>query len=288
MSLRFQLGLSVALVLTSLCAGASDLAVLRNGFTIRHERRKVVGAVTRLYTGADDKSYVDVPTDQIEHFERDETPAPTAAPAPAQTVAPVPVITSTPGLPASPIQKSAVPAPPPSTVTTKPLLLNLDQVVSAASGKTLLDADLINSVIKAESSFNPRAVSPRGARGLMQLMPKTASSLGVPNSFDPAANVDGGTRYLRWLLERYNFDLVKALAAYNAGPERVDHYGGIPPYYETKAYVARIIRDFNRKKLAQQKAEAASRKSAAKAKLAAAPAAKARQSAAPVPASGTR
>src|SRR5438105_11842879 len=72
MSFRFQAGLSVALVLTSLCARASDLAVLRNGFTIRHERRTVVGTVTRLYTSADDKSYVDVPTEQIEHFERDE------------------------------------------------------------------------------------------------------------------------------------------------------------------------------------------------------------------------
>ena len=175
---------------------------------------------------------------------------------------------------------------PTSTLKTKPVL-NLDQVVSAAGGKHLLDVDLINSVIKAESSFNPRAVSPKGARGLMQLMPKTASGLGVSNAFDPAANVDGGTRYLRWLLERYDFDLVKALAAYNAGPERVDRYRGVPPYYETKAYVARIIRDFNRKKLAQQKAEAASRKTAAKAKPAAS-GAKTRQSAEQVSAAGTR
>src|SRR5229473_1650777 len=75
----------------------------------------------------------------------------------------------------------------------------------------------------------------------------------VPNAFDPEANVDGGTRYLRELLERYNFDLVKALAAYNAGPHRVEQYGGVPPYYETRAYVARIVRDFNRKKLAERK-----------------------------------
>ena len=287
MSLRFQLGLGVALVLTSWYAGASDLAVLRNGFTIRHERRKVVGAVTRLYTSADDKSYVDVPTDEIEHFETDETPAPAPAPAPPQVVAPAPVMATKPTLVPSPAQKAAAPTVPISTAKTKPIL-NLDQVVSAAGDKHLLDVDLINSVIKAESSFNPRAVSPKGARGLMQLMPKTASSLGVPNAFDPAANVDGGTRYLRWLLERYNFDLVKALAAYNAGPERVDHYGGVPPYFETKAYVARIIRDFNRKKLAQQKAEAASRKTAAKTKLAAAPAAKTKPSAEQVSGAGTR
>ncbi len=88
----------------------------------------------------------------------------------------------------------------------------------------------------------------------MQLMPQTASQLGVHNAFDPQANVEGGTRYLRELLERYDFDLIKALAAYNAGPQRVEQYGGVPPYYETKAYVARIVRDFNQKKLAAKAA----------------------------------
>jgi len=77
--------------------------------------------------------------------------------------------------------------------------------------------------------------------------------------FDPHANVEGGTRYLRELLERYNFDLVKALAAYNAGPQRVEQYNGVPPYYETRAYVARIVRDFNKKKAAQQNVAANSR-----------------------------
>jgi len=109
-------------------------------------------------------------------------------------------------------------------------------------------------VIRAESGFNPRAVSSKGAQGLMQLMPRTASRLGVVNSFDPGDNLEGGTRYLRELLERYNFDLIKALAAYNAGPRRVEQYHGVPPYYETQAYVAGIIRDFNRKKLAERKA----------------------------------
>jgi soluble lytic murein transglycosylase-like protein len=132
--------------------------------------------------------------------------------------------------------------------------VDLNEVVKAASGAYRLDPDLVNSVIRAESGFNTRAVSPKGAQGLMQLMPQTASELGVRNAFDPRANVEGGTRYLRELLERYDFDLVKALAAYNAGPQRVEQYGGVPPYYETKVYVARIVRDFNKKKLAAKSA----------------------------------
>ena len=130
----------------------------------------------------------------------------------------------------------------------------MGRVVTDISGRYRLDPDLVNSVIRAESGFKVHAVSPKGAQGLMQLMPGTASKLGVPNAFDPEANVDGGTRYLRELLERYNFDLIKALAAYNAGPHRVEQYGGVPPYLETRKYVASIVRDFNRKKLAQQKA----------------------------------
>jgi soluble lytic murein transglycosylase-like protein len=136
--------------------------------------------------------------------------------------------------------------------------VNLNDVVSSASDRYRLDPDLVNSVIKAESGFNARAVSPKGAQGLMQLMPRTASQLGVPDAFDPQANVEGGTKYLRELLELYNFDLVKALAAYNAGPRRVEQFKGVPPYYETRAYVARIVRDFNKKKAAQQKVAAGS------------------------------
>ena len=122
--------------------------------------------------------------------------------------------------------------------------------------------------------FNVRAVSPKGAQGLMQLMPRTATELGVRNVFDPQANVEGGTRYLRELLERYNFDLVKALAAYNAGTHRVEQYGGVPPYYETKAYVARIVRDYNKKLAAKNAAQPATKSSATKSKSRPAPAAK--------------
>lgn len=136
-------------------------------------------------------------------------------------------------------------------------MVSLNEVVNSASGRYRLDPDLVNSVIKAESGFNARALSPKGAQGLMQLMPGTATALGVPNAFDPQANVEGGAKYLRELLERYNFDLVKALAAYNAGPQRVEQYKGVPPYYETRAYVARVVRDFNKKKAAQQNEAAA-------------------------------
>jgi len=216
---------SLAIIAWAVPSFASQDAVLRNGFSIRHERRAVIGPVTRLYVNADGSSYVDIPTEQIEHFEE--------APAEVKTAS------------ATAENRAVQPHVNP---------VDLNQVVNVASGRYRLDPDLVNSVIRAESGFNVRAVSRKGAQGLMQLMPGTASKLGVPNAFDPQANVEGGTKYLRELLERYNFDLVKALAAYNAGPLRVEQYGGVPPYYETRAYVARIVRDFNRKKLAAKNA----------------------------------
>ena len=224
--LVFVLVTLASIALAAAPSFASQDAVLRNGFSIRHERRRVIGSVTRLYVNADGSSYIDIPTDEIEHFED--------APAQIKTD--------------STISENR-PVPQENTNA-----VDLNQVIAAASGRYRLDPDLVNSVIRAESGFNVRAVSRKGAQGLMQLMPGTASTLGVPNAFDPEANVEGGTRYLRELLERYNFDLVKALAAYNAGPQRVEQYGGVPPYYETRAYVARIVRDFNRKKAAAKSA----------------------------------
>jgi len=217
--------LTALIAVAALPCLATESAVLRNGFEIRHERRQVIGDMTRLYVNSDGSSFVDVPTLEIDHFE--ETAASEAASAKLQT--------------------------PPNNI--KPPT-DLNELVNAASGMYKLDPDLVTSVIRAESGFNVHAVSPKGAQGLMQLMPQTASQLGVQNAFDPQANVEAGSRYLRELLERYDFDLIKALAAYNAGPQRVEQYGGVPPYYETKAYVARIVRDFNRKKLAQKSAPA--------------------------------
>ena len=100
---------------------------------------------------------------------------------------------------------------------------------------------LVSAVIRAESGFNPLAVSRSGARGLMQLMPATASLLGVRNSFDPRQNIDGGVRHLRGLIDRFPHSLPLAIAAYNAGEKAVTQYGGIPPYPETKDYVTKVL-----------------------------------------------
>ena len=108
------------------------------------------------------------------------------------------------------------------------------------------------AAVKAESNGNSRAVSRAGARGLMQLMPGTATELGVNDSFEPGQNVRGGSAYLDELLRRYHDNIALALAAYNAGPAAVDKYHGIPPYHETRAYVARVIHEFNRRVLARR------------------------------------
>lgn len=209
---------------------AADLAVLRNGFSISHVSRQVIGANTRLHL--QDGGFVDVPTAQIDSFEHDDTPAP-QPPAATQMV-----------------QTTAITRTAATTTLVQPF--DLQHAVAEASGKHYIDPDLIQSIIRQESGGNVHARSKKGAQGLMQLMPGTAAKLGVTDAYDGNANVDAGTRYFRDLLERYNGDMIKALAAYNAGPQRVDQYKGVPPYTETRRYVAAIVHDFNRKKLAQR------------------------------------
>jgi soluble lytic murein transglycosylase-like protein len=204
---------------TAATPGMVYVAALRNGFSMRFDHRRIVEDTSRLYTTADENNYIDVPTAEITSLSQEQLPPPPAAAAPPAAA------------------------------------VDMKSVVATASDKHLVDADLIDSVIRAESGFNPKAVSPKGARGLMQLMPGTAAKLGVQDSFDAQSNVDGGTRYLRELLARYNGDLAKALAAYNAGPQRVEQYNGVPPYRETRAYVSTVIRDFNRKKLVARKSQ---------------------------------
>ena len=226
------------LAILSACAWAAEAAspgmqivydaALQNGFSIRHHHLEKLQGVTRLYLSADPSSgFVDVPSEEIVSIERQEIPLP--------------------------------PPAAPAAATRE----DVDRFVNSASDQHQVDPDLIRSVIKAESGYNPRAVSPKGAQGLMQLMPQTATQLGVKNAFSPGENIDGGTRYLRDLLVLYNNDMAKALAAYNAGPQRVAQYNGVPPYRETHAYVAKVIKDFNRTKLAQRAAAKQNTQSAA-------------------------
>jgi soluble lytic murein transglycosylase-like protein len=204
-------------------AQAAEYALLQTGFRIRAERHEAAGQTTRLFLPGG--GLVEVNTADIRAFEQEEyTPPPPAPP-----------------------QKQEVAATEAADA--------LDGIVRESGSRHGLDPDLIHSVIRAESGGNPRAVSPKGAAGLMQLMPGTARTLSVDDLFDPKQNVDAGTRYLRQLLERYRNDkngLALALAAYNAGPDKVAAYNGVPQYRETRDYVRRVIHDFNQKKISDE------------------------------------
>lgn len=117
-----------------------------------------------------------------------------------------------------------------------------DPIIANVSRRYNVETALVKAVIKAESGFQPNAVSPKGARGLMQLMPGTALMHGVRNIHEPLQNIDGGVQHLRMLLDRYSNNVVLALAAYNAGEGYVDQYGGVPPFEETRNYVHRVLR----------------------------------------------
>ena len=268
--MRFSRTLTITALLgfAQMSAFAGQIAILKNGFSIHFDHKEQNAKSTRLFTST---GYLDIASDQITSFEEDEAPivpepAPVAA-APATQVA-SPTVAAKPPASKPLVNKPAVsaslanPIPAAQPVAMKvtapvnpaPTAIDLDQVVREASNKNRLDPDFVSSVIMAESNFKTHAVSKKGAQGLMQLMPATAAQLGVADPFDPRANVEAGAAHLSALLDRYNNDPIRALAAYNAGAHRVKQYNGVPPYRETRAYINKIVRDFNAKKRAQMKA----------------------------------
>ncbi len=211
----------IAIVALS-CAGLgisaparAELVFLANGRTMSVKGHRVEDdrVVLELRQGGE------IVFDQsaVARFEPDEVPYPEPAP---PVVLPVPV--------------AEVPAPP--VLTNLPYAELVDAVATAAG----VPAKLVHAVIRVESNYQERARSPKGAMGLMQLMPDTARQFAVTDPYDPRANIEGGTRYLRSLMDRYPLNL--ALAAYNAGPGAVDRFRGIPPYAETRDYVARVLK----------------------------------------------
>jgi hypothetical protein len=217
-------------------ARAAEQVTLANGFAMRCDHHAQVQGRVRLYLSHGEDNYIEFAPAEVATFE---------------TVPDQP----SPDPPAPDPQAQASPAA--AAATTSPAHLtpaDLHEMLTQAGAVHNIDVDLLASVVKAESGGNTRAVSRAGAQGLMQLMPDTASSLGVKDSFEPGQNVRGGSAYLDSLLTRYHENLAFALAAYNAGPAAVDKYHGIPPYNETRAYVARVIHEFNRRVLAREAA----------------------------------
>lgn len=214
--------IAAALAAAAPLAHAGERATLSNGFAMQCDHHATVDGRVRLFLSAGEASYIDLKPDEVTGFE---------------TVPDAPAIHE-PGA-----------TQPKSAADGKLSAADLNQMLSTAGTEHNVDMDLLASVVKAESGGNTRAVSRAGARGLMQLMPATASGLGVNDAFKPNENVRGGSAYLDRLLTRYHDNVALALAAYNAGPAAVDRYHGIPPYRETRAYVARVIHEFNRRVL---------------------------------------
>jgi soluble lytic murein transglycosylase-like protein len=218
-------------------ARGAEHVTLKNGFALDCVRTEVVGDKVRLYFAAKDvaggegSNYQDIAADSVVRVE---------------TVADVPV----------PVTGAKTAGAEAASLTTLPTKLEMHEMLAQAGAAHHIDEDLLASVVRAESAGQVKAVSRTGARGLMQLMPGTASAMGVADSFRADENIAGGTAYLDWLLTRYHDNVEKALAAYNAGPGAVDKYHGVPPYRETREYVARVIREFNRRKQSTQVAQA--------------------------------
>jgi len=208
--------LSLLFLLLTASSTRAEYIVLRSGQRLHVTSYQLLGDKYHLQLQG---GWIDVQTADVVSIEPEEVF--TALPVPAQ-----------------PVATSVAAAPP------------YRELVAAAASRYGVDAELITSVIAVESSFDPKAVSPKNARGLMQLLPETAARLGVKDIFDPAENIDAGTRYLRELLQLYNNDLALTLAAYNAGPDNVQKYGRVPPFAETVSYVKRVKRTYEKSKSA--------------------------------------
>jgi soluble lytic murein transglycosylase-like protein len=203
-----RLKISVCLLLALPCLAAEN-AVLKSGFRLRAERHEIVDGNVRLYDG---DSFVELPAADVAAFEVDDY---------------------------------VTPPPPPAAVPVAPPARPVDprELVTRAAVRNGLPPELLHSIAVVESGYRQDAVSPKGAIGIMQLMPQTARDLQADPS-DAEQNVNAGARYLRQLLLKYMDDpyqVRKALAAYNAGPAAVDRYGGVPPYSETQQYVQRVL-----------------------------------------------
>jgi soluble lytic murein transglycosylase-like protein len=205
--------LSILVCASGLFAG--EYAVLDNGFRIHADSHTVDGDNVQLATA---HGVIQVPASSVRAFEVEEyTPPPPAPP----------------------------PPPPAVPVVAVELKLSPHQLVTRAAERAGLPPAIVHSIARAESAYRPDALSPKGAIGLMQLMPGTAAELNA-DPHDPAQNADAGARYLRQLLEKYDGVVSKAVAAYNAGPGAVDKYNGVPPYKETIEYVQRVLRQYDK------------------------------------------
>jgi soluble lytic murein transglycosylase-like protein len=218
---------ALGLILAPCAAHSAEHVTLTNGFDLICDHRTAEGSRVRLYMDSGNTNFVELNAAEIASSEHVDVPATASK--------------STSGPPENGKLTGA----------------ELHQLLASAGNAHDLDVDLLASVVRQESGGNAHAVSRAGAQGLMQLMPGTAANLGVANAFAPGENINGGTAYLDSLLRRYHDNLALALAAYNAGPAAVDRWHGIPPYRETRAYVARVIHEFNRRITMRQTASAA-------------------------------
>ena len=237
-------GIIAALAVAAPSAQSAERITLSNGYDYLCDHHAEVNGHVRLYLSAGEDNYIEFRPKEIAGIEKQPDPPPV----PKSDAA------SNPSAAGSHSRHDAKLSP-----------ADLREMLTNAGHEHNLDVDLLASLVKAESGGNTRAVSHAGAQGLMQLMPATAKGLGVADSFKPDENVRGGATYLDALLTRYHDNMALALAAYNAGPEAVDKYHGIPPYRETRVYVARVIHEFNRRVLAR---EAEAKRAAAQARQA--------------------